>query len=119
MSIVWQPPVFAVHGAAAVFATVGVLEFFYDQSPDLMKSLGNALALLSMAAGIYLNSATLGAVAAITARGGEPGWIPDDLNEGHLDYFFWMMAALGMLNLLHFLHYCNRRYRGNNSRAAS
>lgn len=115
MNIAWQAPMFAVHGAAAVFATVGVLEFFYDQSPDGMKSLGNALALLSMAAGSYFNSLALSTVGVITASGGERGWLPDDLNKGHMDYFFWMMAALGTLNLLHFLHYCNRRYTGNNN----
>jgi len=118
MNIMWQAPVFAVLGAAEVFATIGILEFFYDQSPDGMKSLGNAFAQLSMAAGSYLNSAVLGAVTATTARGGEPGWIPDDLNEGHLDYFFWMMAALGTVNLLHFLH-CSIRYKGGNNNSTA
>ncbi|TVU33921.1 hypothetical protein EJB05_15737, partial [Eragrostis curvula] len=112
MSILWQAPAFAVIGAAEVFTTIGALEFFYDQSPDGMKSLGTSLAHLAIAAGSYLNSAVLGAVAAITARGGAAGWIPDDLNEGHLDYFFWLIAALSVVNLLHFLH-CSRRYRGN------
>ncbi|KAL6906258.1 hypothetical protein ACP4OV_003859 [Aristida adscensionis] len=114
MSIAWQAPAFAVLGAGESFAAVGVLEFFYDQSPRGMKSLGTALAQLSIAAGNYVNSAVLGAVAAATARGGRPGWIPDDLDEGHLDYFFWMMAALGAVNLMHFLH-CSMRYSGNNS----
>jgi peptide/histidine transporter 3/4 len=114
MSIVWQAPSFAVLGAAEVFSTSGVLEFFYDQSPGGMKSLGTSLALLTIAAGSYLNSAVLGVVAWATARGGAPGWIPDNLNEGHLDYFFWLMAALSVVNLLHFVH-CSRRYRGNNT----
>ncbi|WVZ52615.1 hypothetical protein U9M48_003658 [Paspalum notatum var. saurae] len=114
MSIMWQAPAFAVLGAGEVFSAIGILEFFYDQSPDGMKSLGTALAQLTVAAGNYLNSAVLAAVAAVTARGGKPGWIPDDLDEGHLDYFFWLMAVLGLVNLLHFLH-CSVRYRGRNS----
>ncbi|CAN6318959.1 unnamed protein product [Urochloa humidicola] len=117
MSIMWQAPAFAVLGAGEVFTAIGLLEFFYDQSPGGMKSLGTALAQLTVAAGNYLNSAVLGAVAAVTARGGEPGWITDNLNEGHLDDFFWFMAALGVLNLLHFLH-CSVRYRGNNNSAS-
>jgi peptide/histidine transporter 3/4 len=79
MNIVWQAPTFAVHGAGAVFATVGVLEFFYDQSPDGMKSLGNALALLSMAAGSYFNSAALGAVAATAMAVASPSTTPRHL----------------------------------------
>ncbi|TVU33919.1 hypothetical protein EJB05_15735 [Eragrostis curvula] len=103
MSILWQAPAFAVMGAAEVFSSIGALEFFYDQSPDGMKSLGTSLVYLAIAAGSYFNSAALGAVG---------GWIPDDLDEGHLDYFFWLIAALSVVNLLHFLH-CSRRYRGN------
>ncbi|CAL4932626.1 unnamed protein product [Urochloa decumbens] len=115
-SIMWQAPAFAVLGAGEVFTAIGVLEFFYDESPDGMKSLGTALAQLAVAAGNYLNSAVLAAVSAITVHGGKPGWIPDNLNEGHLDYYFWLMAALGVVNLLHFLH-CSMRYRGNNNSA--
>jgi peptide/histidine transporter 3/4 len=113
MSIMWQAPAFAVLGAGEVFTAIGTLEFFYDQSPDGMKSLGTALAHLATAAGNYINSAVLAAVATVTTRNGKPGWIPDDLNKGHLDYFFWLMAVLGVVNLLYFLH-CSIRYRGNN-----
>ncbi|CAO2183834.1 unnamed protein product [Urochloa humidicola] len=112
MSIAWQAPSFALIGAAEVFTTSGLLEFFYDQSPGGMKSMGTSLAHLAIAAGSYLNSAVLGAVAWATARGGAPGWIPDDLNQGHLDYFFWLMAGLSVVNLLHFVH-CSGRYRSN------
>ncbi|KAG2550036.1 protein NRT1/ PTR FAMILY 8.3-like isoform X2 [Panicum virgatum] len=110
MNIMWQPPAFAVLGAGEAFASIGILEFFYDESPDGMKSLGNAFAQLAIAAGSYLNSAVLGAVAATTARRGDPGWIPENLNQGHLDYF-WMMAALCLMNLAQFA-YCSIRYRG-------
>lgn len=111
LSIMWQAPSYIVLGAAEVFASIGALEFFYDESPESMKSLGAALAQLAIAGGSYLNSALLGVVASATARGGAPGWIPDDLNQGHLDYFFWMMAGLSVLNLLHFM-YCSMRYKG-------
>ncbi|KAL6854410.1 hypothetical protein ACP4OV_019313 [Aristida adscensionis] len=111
MSIMWQAPAYAMLGVAEVFCGIGVLEFFYDQSPDSMKSIGTSLALLAIAAGSYLNSGALGVVVSATARDGKPGWIPDNLNEGHLDYFFWLMAALSVVNLLHFVH-CSRRYRG-------
>uniref|UniRef100_A0ACD5ZZ65 Uncharacterized protein n=1 Tax=Avena sativa TaxID=4498 RepID=A0ACD5ZZ65_AVESA len=87
-----------------------MLEFFYDHSPESMKSLGTALAQLAIAGGNYLNSALVGAVASATAGGGKPGWIPDDLDQGHLDYFFWFMAALSVINLLHFI-YCSTKYK--------
>ncbi|KAL6642569.1 hypothetical protein ACP70R_020750 [Stipagrostis hirtigluma subsp. patula] len=112
MNILWQAPVYSVNGAADVFASIGVAEFFYDHAPETMKSLSAALLQLAIAAGSYFNSLVLGFVTIATTRGGAPGWIPDNLNEGHLDYFFWMMAAVSLLNLAQFVH-CSMRYRGN------
>lgn len=114
MSIMWQAPSYFIFGASNVFVCVGMLEFFYDQAPDAMKSLCTALGQVAFAAGGYLNSAVLGLVASTTARDGAPGWIPNNLNEGHLDYFFWMMAALSAMNLVLFL-YCSMRYRGRST----
>ncbi|KAF7081147.1 hypothetical protein CFC21_085119 [Triticum aestivum] len=111
VNIMWQTPSYVVLGVAEVFTSVGIMEFFYDESPETMKSMGAALAQLAISAGNYLNSAVLGVVASATGRGGAPGWIPDDLNEGHLDYFFWMMAGLSVLNLLTFIYF-SLRYKG-------
>ncbi|CAN6294049.1 unnamed protein product [Urochloa humidicola] len=115
MSIMWQALLHVVHAGAEVFAGIGVAEFFYDQSPETMKSLCASLLQLALASGSYINSLILGVVAVATTRGGAPGWIPDNLNEGHLDYFFWMLAALSFLNLALFLHYSGR-HRGKTSR---
>jgi peptide/histidine transporter 3/4 len=111
MSILWQGPVFFVHGAAEMFGSIGMTEFFYDQAPVTMKSLCAAFGQLAIASGSYFNSAVLSVVAFATTRGSQTGWIPDNLNEGHLDYFFWMMAALSLLNLALFVRY-SMRHRG-------
>ncbi|RCV43700.1 hypothetical protein SETIT_9G314800v2 [Setaria italica] len=109
MSILWQVPIYLAHGATAVFGGIGLTEFFYDEAPVTMRSLCAALGQLATAAGSYFSSLVLSTVAVATTRGGEPGWIPDNLNEGHLDYFFWMMAALSLLNLALFVGYSMRR----------
>ncbi|CAN6283692.1 unnamed protein product [Urochloa humidicola] len=113
MSILWQAPLHLMHGAANVFGTIGVTEFFYDSAPVTMKSLCAALGQLAVASGSIFNSLVLSLVALATTHGGVPGWIPDNLNEGHLDYFFWMMATLNLLNLALFVRYSVRcRGRG-------
>ncbi|KAF0929687.1 hypothetical protein E2562_023035 [Oryza meyeriana var. granulata] len=104
MSIMWQAPSYFILGAAQVFVCIGMIELFYDQSPDSMKSLSSALGQLAMAAGNYLNPGIFSIVAVATSRDGAPWWIPSNLNEGHLDYYFWMMAALSSLNLVLLLH---------------
>ncbi|ERN11102.1 hypothetical protein AMTR_s00024p00149600 [Amborella trichopoda] len=110
MSIFWQIPQYFLVGAAEVFTYIGQTEFFYDQSPDAMRSLYSALSLLISALGYYLNSFILTIVIAVTKKGGSPGWIPDNLNEGHLNYFFWLLAGLSLLNLVVYVA-CAGRYK--------
>ncbi|KAL6616563.1 hypothetical protein ACP70R_038833 [Stipagrostis hirtigluma subsp. patula] len=94
LSIFWQVPQYVVVGASEVFTFIGQMEFFYDQAPDAMRSLCSGLSLTSFALGNYASSALVDVVARATARGGRDGWIPDNINRGHLDYFFWLLAML-------------------------
>lgn len=110
MNIFWQAPQYILLGAAEVFTFIGQLEFFYDQSPDAMRSLCSALSLLTTSLGNYLSSFILTVVTSLTTRGGKPGWIPDNLNEGHLDYFFWLLAGLSFGNLVVYV-FCAIAYK--------
>nr|CAB3450777.1 unnamed protein product [Digitaria exilis] len=98
ITIAWQIPQYFLLAGAEVFCYITQLEFFYAEAPDTMKSTCTSLALLTIALGSYLSSFIYAVVAAFTATAGSPGWICDDLNQGHLDYFFWAMAALCALN---------------------
>lgn len=110
ISILRQIPQYFLLGAAEIFTYIGQLEFFYNQSPDAMRSLFSALSLLTIGLGNYLSSLILTIVTTMTAKGGKPGWIPDNLNEGHLDYFFWLIAGLSFLNLLVYV-FCSTKYK--------
>ncbi|KAL2233219.1 UNVERIFIED_CONTAM: Protein NRT1/ PTR FAMILY 8.3, partial [Sesamum indicum] len=110
LSIFWQIPQYFLLGAAEVFTFIGQLEFFYDQSPDAMRSLCSALSLLTTSLGNYLSSFILTVVTSLTTQGGQIGWIPDNLNEGHLDYFFWLLAGLSFLNMVIY-YFCAKRFK--------
>ncbi|PON54113.1 Proton-dependent oligopeptide transporter [Trema orientale] len=103
LSILWQIPQYFLIGTSSVFTYAGQVEFFYEESPDAVRSLCSALFLLSFSLGYYLCSFILTIVTYFTTKGGKVGWIPDNLNEGHLDYLFWLSAGLGFLNLLFFV----------------
>lgn len=103
MSIFWQVPQYFLIGCAEVFTFIGQLEFFYDQAPDAMRSLCSALSLTTVALGNYLSTLLVTIVTKITANNGKLGWIPDNLNRGHLDYFYWLLAILSLLNFLVYL----------------
>ncbi|KAJ7552485.1 hypothetical protein O6H91_06G057200 [Diphasiastrum complanatum] len=103
MSIFWQIPQYFIVGAAEVFTFIGQLEFFYDQSPDAMRSLGSALSLTTVALGNYLSTLLVTIITHVTRHGSSPGWIPNNLNRGHIDYFFWLLAVLSAINILFFI----------------
>ncbi|GAB4857381.1 hypothetical protein Ancab_015290 [Ancistrocladus abbreviatus] len=104
MSIFWQVPQYFLIGCAEIFTFIGQLEFFYDQAPDAMRSLCSALSLTTVALGNYLSSLLVTIVTSITTKNGKLGWIPDNLNRGRLDYFYWLLASLSFLNFLVYLY---------------
>ncbi|KAH9618616.1 hypothetical protein KSS87_004190 [Heliosperma pusillum] len=108
LSICWQIPQYLLVGLCDAITFVGKMEFFYDQSPDNMKSLGTALCMLNTSMGNYLNSLILTILTGITTSGGGVGWIPDDLNKGQLHKYFLMWAGLSFLNSLVFVFFAMR-----------
>ena len=93
-------PRYSVLAGEEVFCYIAQLEFFSEEAPDTMKSTCTSLSLLTIALGSYMSSFIYAIVAAFTATADSPGWISDNLNQGHLDYFFWTMAAMCTLNFV-------------------
>ena len=89
---------------------VGQLEFFNSQAPDGLKSFGSALCMTSISLGNYVSSLIVSIVMDITANGGRPGWIPGNLNKGHMDRFYFLLAALTSVDFLVYLA-CARWYK--------
>ncbi|EEF35846.1 oligopeptide transporter, putative [Ricinus communis] len=102
LSIFILLPQFALMGVADTFVEVAKLEFFYDQAPDGMKSLGTSYFTSSLGIGNFLSSFLLGTVADITKKHGHKGWILDNLNISHLDYYYAFLTILTFINLLAF-----------------
>ncbi|XWS47020.1 hypothetical protein CRYUN_Cryun14cG0117700 [Craigia yunnanensis] len=103
LSIFVLLPQFALMGVADAFVEVAKLEFFYDQAPHGMKSLGTSYFTSSIGIGHFLGSFILTTVSDMTSRHGDRGWILNNLNISHLDYYYAFLAALGFLNFLFFL----------------
>ncbi|XAR66006.1 hypothetical protein NMG60_11012041 [Bertholletia excelsa] len=103
MSIFWLLPQYALLGVADVFNAIGLLEFFYDQSPEDMQSLGTTFFTSGIGVGNFLNSFLVTMVDKITGRHGGKSWIGKNLNDSHLDYYYGFLLVISTLNLGAFL----------------
>ncbi|KAL2940749.1 Protein NRT1/ PTR FAMILY 7.1, partial [Bienertia sinuspersici] len=103
LSVLWQIPQYVLVGASEVFMYVGQLEFFNGQAPDGIKSFGSSLCMASMSFGNYVSSLLVHMVMLITARGDNPGWIPANLNHGHIERFYFLIMALAGIDVVIYL----------------
>ncbi|XP_052134984.1 protein NRT1/ PTR FAMILY 5.2-like [Oryza glaberrima] len=100
-------PQFVLMGVADAFLEVAKIEFFYDQAPEGMKSLGTSYAMTSLGVGNFLSSLLLSTVAHVTRRhGGGGGWIQNNLNASRLDHYYAFFAVLNCVNLVFFFLVC-------------
>ncbi|KAJ8754433.1 hypothetical protein K2173_002884 [Erythroxylum novogranatense] len=110
LSIFWQVPQYGLIGASEVFMYVGQLEFFNSQAPDGLKSFGSALCMTSISLGNYASDLLVTMVMKISTEHNTPGWIPGNLNKGHLDRFYFLLAALTTVDLVLYIA-CARWYK--------
>ncbi|GFZ09699.1 major facilitator superfamily protein [Actinidia rufa] len=122
LSIFWIAPQFLIFGLSEMFTAVGLIEFFYKQSLEGMQSFLTAMTYCSYSFGFYLSSVLVSLVNKITSSsrsssGG--GWLSDnDLNKDRLDLFYWLLAALSLINFFNYLFW-SRWYSYNPSLSPS
>ncbi|KAI3920766.1 hypothetical protein MKW98_005592 [Papaver atlanticum] len=98
MSVCWLLPQYVIARVANVFTIVGLQEFFYDQMPDDMKSIGAAVYLSIMGVGSFLSSLLISIVQFASIENGDE-WLGNNLNRAHLYYYYWLLAGLCTLGL--------------------
>lgn len=103
ISVYWLVPQYALHGMAEAFTSIGHLEFFYDQSPESMRSTATALFWMVISAGSYTSTLLVSVIHKYSARPDGSNWLPDNLNKGKLEYFYWIVTGLQVGNLVYFV----------------
>ncbi|KAM7488470.1 hypothetical protein LguiB_025954 [Lonicera macranthoides] len=96
-------PQFILMGMSDACFEVAKIEFFYDQAPESMKSIGTSYSMTSYGVGNFLSSAILSTVSHITKENDHKGWIQNNLNASRLDYYFMFLAILSAVNFVFFL----------------
>ncbi|KAH6834043.1 Major facilitator superfamily protein [Perilla frutescens var. hirtella] len=105
MSVWWLVPQYLVMGIADVLTFVGLQEFFYDQVPGELKSMGLALSFCVAGIGGFLSSFLVSLVDGATGGRGGESWLSDNLNRAHLDYFYWLLGGLNVLSLILYVYF--------------
>ncbi|KAH0675299.1 hypothetical protein KY285_023100 [Solanum tuberosum] len=113
MSAMWFVPQYALLGMAEAAHTVGQIEFFYSLLPKSMSSFASAMHTVGSAVSSLIGSIMVSSVDCLSSTGGKPSWLSSNINKGHLDYHFWMLTFLSLLNLLYFLVVCRFYETGN------
>ncbi|CAI0552432.1 unnamed protein product [Linum tenue] len=110
LSVFWLAPQYCLHGVAEAFMSIGHLEFFYDQAPESMRSTAMALFWTAISVGNYMSTLLVTLVHKFSAGPGGSNWLPDDdLNKGKLEYFYWLITVLQVVNFVYYL-FCARMY---------
>lgn len=94
MSVFWLGYQYVIFATAEIFTLVGLLDFFYAESTSGMKSLSMAISWSSLAFGYFTSSLVVSVINKVSG-----GWLANNnLNRDKLDYFYWLLAGVSVLN---------------------
>ncbi|XP_047314726.1 protein NRT1/ PTR FAMILY 1.2-like [Impatiens glandulifera] len=103
MSAMWLVPQHCLVGISEALFAVACNEFFYTELPKTMSSIAGAIGGLAGAIGGLMASSILNTVTTVNKRNGKVGWIADNINQGHFESYYWLLAMLSCFNLLYFM----------------
>ncbi|WJZ85088.1 hypothetical protein VitviT2T_004646 [Vitis vinifera] len=106
MSAMWLLPQFILFGFAEAFSAIGQIEFYYSQFSKSMSSIAVALFTVGIAGSNLVGSLLVNVVNSVTSKGGKESWLSSNLNKGHLDYYYWLITILCLINIIYFLVCC-------------
>ncbi|CAI8600516.1 unnamed protein product [Vicia faba] len=105
MSIWWLIPQYFLFGVSEVFTMVGLQEFFYDQVPNELRSMGLALYLSIVGVGSFFSSFLISLIENLSSKNGHQSWFCDNINKAHLDYFYWLLSGLSVVGFTFFIYF--------------
>ncbi|GMI99166.1 hypothetical protein like AT5G14940 [Hibiscus trionum] len=106
LSIFWLLPQYVLLGISDIFTVVGMQEFFYNEVPVRMRTMGFALYTSVFGVGSFLSALMISVIEAFTSSDGRQSWFSDDMREDGLDKLYWLLAIASALSLLFYAMFC-------------
>ncbi|KAL6000412.1 hypothetical protein ACLOJK_024108 [Asimina triloba] len=104
LTVLWLGWQYLLLGVSDMFTLAGMLEFFYSEAPNTMRSVCTALSWCSTAMGYFLSSLLVSVANSASGRFGSSEWLGgNDLNKNRLDLFYALLSVLNFVNFLNYL----------------
>ncbi|KAJ4821798.1 hypothetical protein Tsubulata_038724 [Turnera subulata] len=108
LSVFWLSFQYILLGVSDMLTLEGMMEFFYSEAPNSMRSISTALSWCSTAMGFFLSSVLVSIINSISAAVGD-AWIDGhDLNHSRVDLFYTILCVLNFLNLLNYIYWAKK-----------
>ncbi|KAK1646159.1 hypothetical protein QYE76_063964 [Lolium multiflorum] len=118
ISVFWLTVQFFLLGVVDVTSFVGLLEFFYSEASNGMKSVGSSIFYCILGVSAWLGSLLIQVANRVTrSADGTGGWLDGtNLNMGKLDRFYWLLAVMELVSLFIYMFFARRYVYRNNQK---
>ncbi|GLU02008.1 hypothetical protein SLE2022_192810 [Rubroshorea leprosula] len=106
LSIFWLLPQYILLGISDIFTVVGMQEFFYNEVPPRMRTMGFALYTSVFGVGSFLSAILISVLEVLTSSEGRQNWFSDDMRKARLDKYYWLVALASAVSLLLYIILC-------------
>ncbi|XP_074316401.1 protein NRT1/ PTR FAMILY 2.8-like [Silene latifolia] len=118
LSIAYLVPQLILSGLIEAFAAVSMMEFFTTQMPEQMRSLAGSVFFLSLSMASYLSTVIVNIIYSTTKDEEGMAWLGGhDLNKNKLDYFYAIIACIGVFNFFYFTFVGSKFVRAEDGRS--
>ncbi|WCJ42508.1 Major facilitator superfamily protein [Euphorbia peplus] len=114
MSAMWLIPQHCLFGFAEALNVIGQIEFYHSHLPKTMSSIGVSICAIGPGFGNLIGILIVSIIKKTTTKDGI-SWVSDNLNRGHIDYYYWVISCLSFLNFVYYLVII-RGYRAEDSK---